>query len=253
MQKELARRLTRKIKHSLAFDELDDVVGLVLDLDSSNHSSISDNVGGVLTTWLSSPKLSNNFTQTVGASQPNVNTSTINGKNVVSLDGGDFLNGGQPASLDFTPTTDEFTIFVVTDINTSSDGTIIGKAGSTTTQRQYQIYSQTNLLKTIVGGANIIESSGAPTGSAKILELEVTTSQAQLFIDGAADTSGVISNNTNSADVLIGARRNDDVNGGQAFQLAGLIGRVLIYNKILTASKKRAVRQYLSNEWGVSV
>jgi len=246
--------LTNEYATQLGFDNWSTVtyiapvsLGVQLWLDANESTTIVSSSGSV-SKWKDKSGNANHATQGTGSAQPTTGSSTINGKNALSFDGGDFLGLDQPSNLDFTPGTDEFTIFAVCNVPVGEQGAIVSKAGATTNQRQYHFIYIDDHATGIIGGS----SKDYPTditSTPQVLTLEVSTSGQELFINGTSDGTGSIGTATNSADVLIGARRSNDSNGGSAFLLTGDIGEIIIYNRNLTATERAAVESYLSNKW----
>ena len=213
--------------------------------DYSDTSTITDTAGAVTAI---TDKSQRGLTITT-TSAPTTNSVTINDLNALDFDGVDnHLNLGQPTSLEFTPRTNAFTIFMVTEVAAATAGALISKAGSTPGDRQAYLYAQNTNTVATAGGTS--ETYAADIrGAVKVLSLVVSTTTQRLYIDGTLVDTGAIGTATNSNDWLIGARRNDDVNGGLAFELTGKVGEVIIYSSEQTDAERSRTTSYLMRKW----
>lgn len=226
-------------------------LALWLDAADTSPTNITESSGKV-SIWSDKSGLGNDATQGTGAQQPTTNATTINGRNVIDFDevSSNNLNLGQPASLDFTPQTDEFTVFTVVNVDTNNEGATFSKAGASLGLRQFHHFIQTNAFKSVIGGTQR-DFSGTATGSPKILSQTTTTSEIEGFVNGVSGGGGSIGTATNSNDILIGARRADDANGGLAFLLTGSIAEIIVYGRSVTDLERVQVETYLADKWGI--
>ena len=137
------------------------------------------------------------------------------------------IDGSADGAMDFG-LADPFTISFWTDVPSGGNGTFMAKAGITNANHQFQIFVATS------GGAHVghrvhgsddfnwgdVVSGQGP----KLITLTKSGAEAandvQGYVDGQflfQDTAGT--STLNEADVMIGARRADDINGGEGFQL----------------------------------
>lgn len=182
-------------------------------------------------------------------SAPTTNTGTMNGLNALVFDGVDnHLNLGQPASLEFTPRTDAFTIHMVTEVTSATSGALISKAGATSGSRQAYLFALGAAVSGVVGGTGETYATDI-RGAVKVLTFVVSTTTQKLYVDGVLIDVGAISTATNANDWLIGARRSDDANGGTAFPLTGKIGEVIIYSTEQTDENRIRTNNYLMRKW----
>ena len=125
------------------------------------------------------------------------------------------INLGSPAALDFAPTVDEFSISAWVRVATGDQGqgTIISKAASSGSTRQYQFLlaggsgDPVGRVGAIIGGTDLYSTGHVNDNQPHHVAISVTTSGATLYIDGEKDGSGAIGSSTNPGQtVYIGAR-----------------------------------------------
>lgn len=225
----------------------DTMEGLVLWLDSSDESSISD-TGGLVDQWNDKSGLGNHAVGT-GANRPTTGASTINSLNTIQFSSASstFLNCGQDSSLDLTPTTDHITMIGVHKVTA---GAIFGKAGATISQRQYYMFFQSNI--TFVMGGAFANTSTNPSGVAAVTGNLVNTTRQEVYHNSTLEDVRSILGGTNVADVLIGARRGTDINTGTGFHMTGEVGELILYNRELTARAMVNLQDALKTKWGIT-
>ena len=156
----------------------------------------------------------------------------------------DYVGCGQPSHLDLDPQTD-FTLscWVQTENNVGY-GTFIGKAGATTASRQYQLtYGSPGPpyeLQAVIGGTFYASGAKGADGAWHHCGLinfdNAGTQNFRMYLDGVAVGVNAVSGSaTNTADLLLGARRGDDSNGGASFVMRGTLADIRIYNRALAA------------------
>lgn len=166
--------------------------------------------------------------------------TTVNGwlQRGASFDGaGDAVVLGQPTALDLDPAS-EFTLS--TWFRTTGDGALIAKADGNFGDRQFYLFVAGGRLWGAVGGQQHQGlSSGVSDGqwhhAALVNRNEGGTLRFTLYLDGVADgtfDSGTVSN---ASDLLLGARRQAG-NSGLAFELAGNLDEVVIFDAALSDS-----------------
>jgi hypothetical protein len=177
---------------------------------------------------------------------PNVRNGLSMGRHIT-----DALIIGQPSQLNIIPEVDEITIVTITNIATTKQGTIIGKAGQTIGFRQWQVYRQTT-SHAFTGGGSVLENdTGSEINGLVIMTCRASTTAKVSRVNNANEQIGTMSGNTNTADWLIGARRGDDANNSYGFHLDGDIGDILIYNRYLTDTELNVdLYNWAINKWG---
>lgn len=228
--------------------------GNVLWLDASDTSTLTLS-GSDVTVWADKSGQGNDAVQDGASAMPQSGNNDINGKNVLNFTAAssERLTLGQPASLDFEPGTDEFTLIFV--VNFSSVGTqcIFSKAGATSAQRQYACYmGNTGMYRSVIGGA-FNSTNTDYSGSPQVCITAVSTTNNETTVTGNFLVSNsILSASSNVSDVLIGGRRNDDINGGLTWQYDSDIGEIIVYNRFMTNSELEIVCSKIQAKWGIT-
>lgn len=204
---------------------------------------------GNIATWTDSSGIKNNATQITGSFQPSV--ATINGRNAASFDGIDnFLN----VSANVIPnlTSGSFTLFLVGVSRVTSPGVTTNFLGTTSAQRTYIFQrSSDNLVVAAFGGGtaiNLISGVLATSPFIAMISVDGSTDLCTLKVNNGIAVTGTKAYTGAPSGVVLGA-----YNGGLANFLNGLIGEVIVYRRILTASEELMQWRYLSNGWGIAI
>ncbi|MEP5613680.1 MAG: T9SS type A sorting domain-containing protein [Cyclobacteriaceae bacterium] len=189
----------------------------------------------------------NNVATAVGCG-PTYTADAVNGHAAVSFDGvSNYMDAGD--ILNFTGTTDSWSLFVAYNTNTAA-GTLVSRAGGGAgSTRQYQLGLFGGNFVQIVGGGTLGTGS-AGTGSWQIVASLTSTSNTNTFLGGAADiTSGAIGSVVEpSENFLLGAR-----NGGASDFYTGDVAEVIAFLGELSTSKRRDVETYLAVKYGITL
>ena len=152
---------------------------------------------------------------------------------------GDGLSIGQPAALDLDPATAEFSLAAW--FRTDSQGAILGKAVDDFSLRQYYLFTIDGRLWGAVGGAqNFSNATGLNDGlwhhAALVNFDDAGVMRYALYVDGALQGLFDSGTATNTADVLIGARRTVG-NTGLGFLMDGEVDEAMIVDRALSAEE----------------
>ena len=152
---------------------------------------------------------------------------------------GDGLSIGQPAALDLDPTTQEFSLSAW--FRTSTQGAILGKAGDDFLQRQYYLFTIDGRVWAAVGGnQNFSSTTGLNDGgwhhAALVNFDDMGVMRYALYVDGVLQGIFDSGTATNTADLLIGARRTVG-NTGLGFLMNGQVDEAMILGRALTAQE----------------
>jgi hypothetical protein len=123
------------------------MISTALWLDAADSATITANSGAV-SQWNDKSGGATNFTQGTASARPGTGSATLNGRNVLTFDGGDTLLAGD--ALDNVWTGAAFHLFCVAknDDATSSNGAILTKnAGGADNQRAFDYYIRTSKLQ----------------------------------------------------------------------------------------------------------
>ncbi len=227
-----------------------DLAGLKLWLDAADAGTITES-GGLVSQWSDKSSEGNNATQFTGALQPVTGTQTVNGLNVVDFDGIDDL-----MELSSQPLigTEARTIIVVgyaiddTGTPTMVSLTDVGVAGE-----RYEVSAEIGLR---ISAANSFWLDDAvESGVAAIImmtneansTLVEDSDNLQAYRDGALITSTAQANPTTSVNTISGTATISHA----ARQLNGVIGEVIIYDRVISFSERTLLDNYLSSKWGI--
>ena len=221
--------------------------GLVLWLDANQIKGLLDNDD--IQIWEDASALGNDAIQPTIAARPKYKKNILNGLPVVRFDGNNYLNLGQPESLDFAPTVDEFSFFIVSYPN---NGSILTKGSIQTLQQQYRIIVASNVLSLRIGTNEASVGSTNIVNKWSVKSIITSTSRVDAFINKNSDiVNGVIGDLKNNVDVLIGARRLDGTsNTGTGYFLTGDIAEIIIYNRSITAERED-IENYLLQKYNL--
>jgi len=244
------------IKASQAFSP-NKISGLKLWLDASDLGTITES-GGAVSLWVDKSRNGSDAVQLTGLLQPVTGTRTINGLNVIDFDGIDDL-----MVLDSQPLigTEARTIILVgfadnglgqnNFISLSDDGT--GSGG------QYRITAEMGVR---IDGANrLFPAFSVEAGIAAIItatnevnsNIQLNVSNFQFYKNGVLLSGGTSTGQTTLVNTNTGNAAVGDDAGGTSNGLDGVIGELIIYNKVLSTSERSQVEQYLSNKWSVAL
>ncbi len=152
--------------------------------------------------------------------------------------GGDHIDVGMPAGLDFDHTIADSGYTISAWVKTESSGSIFGKRGASV---QYQLFVFTDgLLGAHVGGEGQFFFAGAVADDAwhhvaMTVARSGDSTTVELFVDDAAAGAQVVSGATTNDDaVWIGMRP-----GGFAF--TGLIDEIAVFDRALSAAEVAAL------------
>jgi len=215
----------------------------VLWLDAADIAAEQTAVG----TWADKSRPSLRAVQTDPARQPKRVERAINGRPALRFDGDDFLNLGQPATLDFRPGT-AFTIAVVYHVAASRFGTFIAKGGGTPAQRAYQFYVNTHGVGAITYGAQ--RETRAQRG-VNLAMLTCDGSRSRVYVNGDEVMAFAAGRSSSNVDVLIGARRKGADNTGTYYPFTGDIAEIQVYNRALTDVDRDRVGSYLWEKYAL--
>ena len=178
----------------------------------------------------------------------------MNGKPIIRYAGGQFLNMGKPSELALVGQTDAFTVYAI--MNSIDDGTIISKAQGTGSGRQVQVYMEDDTIPGIgVGGGyanftDITRTSSTPY--MYTMSTNIYANSMRGYRDSTESTviTGDPGTATDTADWLIGARRNDDSNAGSAFVLTADVAQIMIFDGQHTARMVAKMKTWAESKWG---
>jgi hypothetical protein len=250
------------------------LISTALWLDAADSATITQSSGAV-SQWNDKSGGATNFTQGTAGARPATGSATLNGRNVLTFDGGDTLLAGD--ALDNVWTGAAFHLFCVAknDDVTSFNGAILTKnASGADNQRSFAYYIRASKLQlttlytldasnfTIVDGSTSISNSAWTIGTAAYTSTGTgtanTTSRVQMTVDGADQTEvvnvfagnlGTIQNGTAQLAVGSLAGTAGTLNG---VPLTGAIGEIIVTASVLSTLNRQKVEGYLAHKWGLT-
>jgi hypothetical protein len=219
--------------------------------DASDSATVTLN-GTTVQSWSnksSGPALA----QGTAGAQPTYTTAGVNGRNVLTFDGGDVMTATQSYS------TATGTVFAVVRENSavSSSGIIsfhpaTGSEQDSTNSLFYEFSNDANLVR-IARGTQIRALAGAGLLPLSVLASVAESTNLALRVDGSVvSTSSVSATTGTSTGILVGGR----FQGGavsNSFRANMTLCEILHYTAILSNSEISAVERYLGRKWGVAV
>lgn len=239
-----------------AFSPID--LSPVLWLDAADTATITSSSGAV-SAWADKSGNGYSAAQATSTKQPTTGSSTLNGRNVLSFDGGDCL---QIASFDCTGgTAQQFTVAAVFTATSGSDRILIEhSADYNTTPGAFIVYraNANNVVtsKRGSGGASYasFETTATITTTAKSLvathDGTLSTNETTAWILG--DTAGTRTNNSDtnqnsaSATLNVGSRNN-----AASAQLNGTIAELVVVTRAISTTERVALEAYLKRKWAL--
>ena len=224
------------------------ISGLVAYWDAQTTSSWDVDTG--VSEWRDLSGNDHTLTQAVGNNQPAL--SFINGKRAFDFDGSnDYL---EAASTVLTATSsDSWTSLGVTQIANSEQGRIWTNESS---GAGYGIISATTIYRVMnggaLGGSSATKADDVPQVWTVTSEGSGGLSQQNWRLDGVASSPASYSGSVNAASQNLNVGRAPGNNNAGSL-LDGLVGAILIYDRLLTAEEIGTLEQWLGGRWGVTV
>lgn len=226
-----------------------DISGLILWLDASDTSTITESSGAVSQIDDKSGE-DNHFTQATGGQQPTTGTTTINSLNALQFDGGDYMKHesmGYPTSG---------VIFMVAKVNTVDNSTdslwCIDDASDY--QAQATGGQQPTYRFTINNNnmPNIFYTTGDLSGADHIFMYRHDYSDGAMdqWVDGVPGNKNGATDYTTPyttpIDTILMANRSETNYPDADF------GEWLIYDTALSVADMNTVGEYLADKWGIT-
>ncbi len=192
--------------------------------------------------------------------EPTFNTNAVNTTlPSISFDGGDFLNIGTPASLNLIPGTDSWSFFIVYNVaGATPQGTFFSKATATGGTRQYQYTiddnAGTSRFSSSIGGTLTVGSVVATNAWFVSAHTNNTTQKNSWTNEGSDFVGAAIgAGQVQTAEVLIGARRDTGPTTGTGFHLTGDIAEIAMYDLETNAAQRIIIDNYLAAKYDITI
>lgn len=217
---------------------------------TSPPTPITNWTQGIVSWW----KLDGNAQDSVGNNNGHVEgassvSSGCKSGGCYSFDGiNDYINLGQPESLDFVGNQDAFTIAGWIKVEPGKPGYLLSKGDTVMQNRQYGMFVQTDSAFWGFAGGGSSINSGAIVGDGTWRHIAITVpgdgSSGTFYVDGVADNSPLpVGGVSNDYDILLGARRASG-NTGVGFLLDGSLDEIMVWDRELSASEIQEVYDY---------
>lgn len=196
----------------------------------------------------------------VAAEEPTFNTNAVNGiLPAISFDGGDYLNLGDPPSLDLIPQTDSWSFFIVYNAaGATPQGTFFAKATSNGGTRQYQYTiddnAGTSRFTSYIGGSATV-GSVVSTNAWFVSSHTNNTTQKDSWTNESVNfaAQGIGNGLVANTEVLIGARRDTGPTTGFGFPLTGSIAEIAVYDALVNLAQRIIATNYLAAKYNITL
>lgn len=215
------------------------VAGATAWYDAADTSSITDSSNAV-SQWNDKSGNNYNVVQSSAGSKPTTNTNTQNGLNIISFDGGDYLQYSN-VSLNISQ---PYTIFGVVKDNDSGATTgryFIGSVDSTNTAG----VATGSSTKQWFYFAGTVQKGSAADSSTHTMSAILNGSSSGYWKDGTSMTTSNPGTRTWQSGWTAGSIGNASANWWK-----GLIGELVFYSSSLSTGDRQSVETYLKNKWG---
>lgn len=217
--------------------------------DATDSSSYTLDTG--VTQWRDKSGLGQVFTQSVGASQPTINSTGIGGKPALSFDGSnDFMDLGSSligGNNLFAEASNRYSLFIVHRF--TSNGTLFAQAVGTAGSRVLHVLQNAGNLSAVVRGGTASGNIGSSIG---VDGLYSGTWEGSAYTNRFNNTTAGVTIGSGAyvaENIAIGARTPSS----PFFYLSGLIGEIIFYNRLLSAAEQSRLFEYLNAKWGLSL
>lgn len=216
-----------------------DIPDLALWLDASDTATITQ-TGGAVSAWADKSGNGYNATQETGASQPTTGIDTLNGKNVLTMNGTHFFV--TPSSL-WSFALSNNTIFVVVKSSTPTMvNRVLGGNNGAAVQYGMVLGEFSGTLQRFYSG-NAISLTTSSDGLPHLLTYQRDGTNGYFSRD-----SGAITSTNQSAQSLTSF--NIGRCGTLSSGVNGIIAEIILYRRNISIDDRALVQNYLKNKWG---
>lgn len=226
----------------------------VLWLDAADTSTITSS-GGAVSAWADKSGNGYSAAQATSTKQPTTGSSTLNGLNVLSFDGGDCL---QVSSFNMTGGS-AWTLWAVITATSGSERIIMEHtADFNATAGAWILYrnasNQADLGKRGIGLYSTFASSATITTTAKCIvathDGALTLDESAAWVNGDGGGSRSFNNNTASNNVTATLNIGSRNNAASVF-LNGTIAELGVITRAINAQERLALEAYLKKKWAL--
>ena len=223
--------------------------------DASDTASITSS-GGAVSQWNDKSSQGKHVTQATAGAKPTTGTATVNGRNVLVFDGGDYLNYAGTTGLDVSNATvfvafrelvaENYAGILSIHPSTGSDNASANGLNINTSDGTYIAATDRNNANSYFTGSGL---AAFGTFSARFTS---STGNIEVWRNGVAGTiwSSGVGPPYGVADGgwLFGGRYQSGVISS-SYRLNGQIAEVIVYNTALSVTDRTAVENYLQYKW----
>ena len=229
-------------------------------MDSDDSRTITLN-GATVSQWNDKSGNARDVSQPTAAAQPTYSATGLNGKPILTFDGGDLLLNNSPGAL-LRNVNGATLAAVVNYTNNSVSRAVCSVSTATAGQtRASLLVNNTTATGYLTGGrrldANSFQLSGSSTFSAatpviQIGVLDYANSDAFSYINGNLDATNTSfqtdgnTSDTNSAALYIGGSATGSTN-----PLLGSVAEIVIIQSALNTAQRQNLEGYLAWKWGL--
>ncbi len=262
------------IRYSTPSRNIPDAVTPLVRLKAQDLASTMSN-GAAIGSWsdtATGDSFNGTLTQSIAASRPTLHTNALNGRAVVSFDGGDSLLSSTGNSLP-NPGKGITVIAVATGDTSGNPAQRLGQLGSRagTAGKIVGFDASTSATSTDNGGAGFRFNNGAALYNTPVAEsgFHIVTWQvgnaqsyadAKLFVDGTlpantftgtSTTANMTSFSGSDLELILGTGRSGSGTLFTGDYYTGQLAEFLVFNDVLTIGQINLVANYLSTEYGL--
>ena len=232
---------------------------------ANNLLWLNANVTGTFTTatgidlWRDMSGNTHDFSQATGSKQPALQSAAMNGLDTARFDGtNDILERANDSAFQFEA--EDFYIFVVANVhNATNTNSFIGKYNTTTNNREFlsALAATDGFMRFFTSddgtsfSSNQTDDTDFADNTDRMFEFEKIGDEVTFYEDGVVQTND--GNNidtdlfTGTADIAIGGLDSEVA----SFFLDGDIAEIFMFTGTLTDAQKTAIRNYLTEKWGL--
>lgn len=245
--------------------------GLELWLDASDSSTITATGSPLkVSQWNDKSGNARHVTQATGTAQPSSGVNTQNGLNVLTFDGGDWLQVATASDFTVLHNGTNYIIAGVVQYTNTFNGMWMGNTQNNNGERGFWLYrTSTNNLSHLVDNGNAVNTTVTNNGNMGIgTVVNVITLLADPDNSTAAERSSLYRNNGSAqknnvgttapstlaptARLAIGAAASTSVGGNASFGMTGRIAEVVIVaGSDATETNRLKLLNYLNAKWAV--
>ena len=216
-------------------------------LDAADSSTIDESSGSV-GQWNDKSGNSYSVSQSTGSRQPTTGVDSLNGKNVISFDGGDSLDSTDAGLLAITQSAQTMFVVAKRDTETGSFEPMYNFRTGAAANAAFMLFS------TVAGNidyrnntSGTLPNTGNTNTDFQILRGRRNGTTQAIAVNGGAEATNNSGGDNASSVMYLGSL------SGVGNFLFGDIAEVIFYNRSLSTAEISIVENYLSSKWGITI